>query len=210
MRTNAGYAQLGRHRADPATRLPRPATGHTLPDSWQLIERIQHGDVEAFGEFYDRYNAEVYKYLWLRCGRVQLAQDLVGDVWHRALKGIGSLRSHGTSPLCWLLTLARDRAMDHFQSRFYHLEVIDGDGRDLPETADVAEESVTPAQSAQLLAAIRMLPPAQQEAIALTFLCGLTSAEAAHVMGKSTSMVNALTKAGRYELVKLLAPGTPA
>lgn len=160
--------------------------------------RIQRGDVEAVGEFYDRFNTEVYKYIWLWCGEEKLAQQLVREVWDRALRLIGGLRATADSPLCWLLGLARDRAVRHFHSRRYRLGLVE-----LGELRGPEDDG------RELLAAVRRLSPPQQEAIALTFFCGLDEVDAAAVMGRTPAMVQALTKRGRVKLAAMLTGGTP-
>jgi hypothetical protein len=98
------------NRPDPSSSRPDPSGSRheggnrhdgwrdTPTGSWRLVERAQAGDVQAFGALYDRYNNEVYKYLWLRCGHIQLAQDLTSDVWERALRSIGRLQFQGGIP----------------------------------------------------------------------------------------------------------------
>jgi RNA polymerase sigma-70 factor (ECF subfamily) len=150
----------------------------------------------AVGEFYDRFNTEVYKYLWLWCGNEPMAQELAREVWDRALRLIGGVRATADSPLCWLLGLARDRAVEHFHSRRYRLGLI-----------DVATVRGTAEQGSELLAAVRRLSPQQQEAIALTYFCGLDDADAAAVMGRTPAMIQALTWRGRVKLATLLTGG---
>lgn len=179
----------------------------TPTGSWRLVERAQAGDVQAFGALYDRYNNEVYKYLWLRCGHIQLAQDLTSDVWERALRSIGRLQFQGVSPVGWLLTIARNRAIDHFRSGRFRLEVFDEETAraDRPDTGVGVEDAVlSRTDAARLLEAVKRLPAPQQEAIALTYFCGLNSREASQVMGKTPEAVKALTLRGRRQLIRIL------
>ncbi|MCP2322696.1 RNA polymerase sigma-70 factor (ECF subfamily) [Hamadaea flava] len=209
--TTGSYRLIGgdsRHRRPNGGPRPRPVVagagrGRAAPaagrtEAWQLVVRIQRGDVEAVGEFYDRFNTEVYKYIWLWCGEEKLAQQLVREVWDRALRLIGGLRATADSPLCWLLGLARDRAVRHFHSRRYRLGLVE-----LGELRGPEDDG------RELLAAVRRLSPPQQEAIALTFFCGLDEVDAAAVMGRTPAMVQALTKRGRVKLAAMLTGGTP-
>ncbi|NUT33983.1 MAG: hypothetical protein HOV79_13010 [Hamadaea sp.] len=171
--------------------------------SWRTVERIQHGDAQAVGDLYDRYNAEVYKYLWLWSGSEPLAQELARRVWDRSLQAIGVLRATGESPLCWLLGIARDEAIEHFRSQRYRLGLIDvGAMQDVPIASGDGDMD-----AAALFAALRRLSPAQQEAIALTYFCGLDDSGAAAVMGRTPAMIQALTWRGRVRLAAMLTGG---
>lgn len=191
-------ADAGQGRTASATR----PTWSGQTGSWRTVERIQHGDAQAVGDLYDRYNAEVYKYLWLWSGSEPLAQDLTRRVWDRSLQAIGVLRATGESPLCWLLGIARDEAIEHFRSQRYRLGLID-----VGALHDGSVEAVAGTDAATLFAALRQLSPAQQEAIALTYFCGLDDSGAAAVMGRTPAMIQALTWRGRVKLAAVLTRG---
>ncbi len=175
--------------------------------AWRLVERMQHGDTRAVGEFYDRFNVDVYRYVWLWCGDETLAQKLTREVWERALRSIGGLHANNDTPLSWLLRLARARAGQYFRTRRYRLGLIDLAAVQAVEALAFDDDH---AQSAALLAAVRRLSPAQQEAIALTYFCGLDEIDSAAVMGNTPAIVQALTWQGRVRLAGLLAAGASA
>jgi len=180
------------------------------PDSWALVERAQQGDLQAFGELYARYNAEVFRYLWQRCGHVQLAQDLAGDVWERALRGIGRLNYRGAPPLAWLMTIARNRAIDHFRSGRFRLEVLCDATRDIvqpDDSADIEQLAVTRLEASVVLRAVKELSAAQQQAIALTYFAGLSCPEAAVRMGVTEDAVKALNMRARRAMARWLSTG---
>lgn len=184
-----------------------PTIDSTHAASWALVRRAQAGEIAAFGELYDQHNAEVYRYIWLRCGNVQLAQDLAGDVWERALRGINTIKPTASPPLAWLLTIARNRLTDHFRSGRYRLEVVSSDAAEADRadvTEDLQQTVVDRAQSAVMLAAIRMLTPSQQEAIALYYFLGLTTPQGAQVMGIPVVTFRQHLSRGRHQLADIL------
>ncbi|NUR74498.1 MAG: sigma-70 family RNA polymerase sigma factor [Hamadaea sp.] len=188
----------------------RAALAESDGDPWSLIERAQQGDVSAFGELYARYNAEVFRYLWQRCGHVQLAQDLAGDVWERALRGIGRLNYRGAPPLAWLMTIARNRAIDHFRSGRFRMEVLSDATRDMgqiDDSADIEQIAVTRLESAVVLRAVQELSAAQRQAITLTYFAGLTCPEAAVRMGVTEDAVKALNMRARRTMARRLSHG---
>jgi len=179
-------------------------------DPWSLVERAQQGDLSAFGELYAKYNAEVFRYLWQRCGHVQLAQDLAGDVWERALRGIGRLNYRGSPPLAWLMTIARNRAIDHFRSGRFRMEVLCDATRDMgqaDESADIEQMAVTRLEASVVLSAVRQLSAAQRQAITLTYFAGLSCPEAAVRMGVTEDAVKALNMRARRTMARRLSTG---
>jgi RNA polymerase sigma-70 factor, ECF subfamily len=179
-------------------------------DPWSLVERAQQGDPTAFGELYAKYNAEVFRYLWQRCGHVQLAQDLAGDVWERALRGIGRLNYRGAPPLAWLMTIARNRAIDHFRSGRFKMEVLCDATRDMgqvDESADIEQLAVSRLEASIVLRAVQDLSAAQRQAITLTYFAGLSCPEAAVRMGVTEDAVKALNMRARRTMAKRLSSG---
>ncbi|NUT34487.1 MAG: RNA polymerase sigma factor [Hamadaea sp.] len=179
---------------------------HSEP--WVLVERAQHGDRQAFGELYHRYHAEIFRYLWQRCGHVQLAQDMAGDVWERALRGIGNLHDHGVPPLAWLMTIARNRAIDHFRSGRFRYEVLCDTTRDArpPENpTDIEQLAVARIDAACVLEAVLSLSAAQRRTVLMTYFGGMRSPEVARRLGISEDAVKALNLRARRALAQRLA-----
>lgn len=183
----------------------RPAPDDAAAESWALVERVQAGDVAAFGQLYDRYLDTVFRFIFFKVGARPLAEDLTADVFVRALRGMGSVTWQGRDIGAWLVTIARNLVADHFKSGRYRLEVTTGDvldadmadvGRDgSPETAAVDYLS-----NVALLRAVKQLNPEQQECIVLRFLRGWSVAETAKAMGKNDGAVKAL----QYRAVRSL------
>lgn len=193
----------GSHRPDPSD----PAN-----EVWRLVERVQAGEVEAFGLIYDRYVDTVFRFVYFRVGNRQLAEDLTSDTFLRALKRIGSVTWQGRDLGAWLVTIARNLVADHFKSGRHRLEVTTGDVLDAeredrgpegsPEAAVV--EHIT---NIALLQAVKQLNPEQQECIVLRFLQGFSVAETAEAMGKNEGAIKALQYRAVRALARLLPEG---
>lgn len=188
----------------PGMKAPTQRRAYAEYADMTLVRLAQDGDAEAFGVLYDRHNAAVYQYLWIRCGNQTLAQDLASDVWEKALRGIARC-TYGT-PIAWLMTIARNHAIDYFRSGRFKFEVIaDTTDPTIPDRgASVEDRAQANEDHARLLALVKQLPGPQQEAIALTYFLNLSSPVAAAVMGKSPEAVKALTLRGRRKLASHL------
>jgi RNA polymerase sigma-70 factor (ECF subfamily) len=174
------------------------------------VRLAQEGSAEAFAHLYDRYIDQVFGFVYHRVGHRQTAEDLVGDVFVRALRRIGTFRWQGVDFGAWLITIARNRCHDHFKSARFRLdapvaEVFDSPVRD-PQ-ADPETVAETGELSAQIHAALRRLKGEQAEVLYLRFLQHLNVAETAAVMGKTDGAIKALQHRALKSLAKVLPEG---
>jgi len=170
-----------------------------------LVTLAQQGDAEAFGQVYDRYVGQIYRYLYYRVGTHALAEDLTSETFLRALKRIDSFTYTGKDIGAWFTTIARNLVTDHVKSSRFRLEVSTADMLDADHGDDGIESQVLDRlQNAALLDAVRRLRPDQQECIVLRFLQGLSVAETAEVMGRSSGAVKQLQLRAVRALADLL------
>ena len=170
-----------------------------------LVTLAQQGDGEAFGQIYDAYVGQVYRYLYYRVGSQQLAEDLTSETFLRALRRIDSFSWQGRDICAWFITIARNLVTDHFKSSRFRLEVSTADMLDADRADDGIEQQVLDnLDNAALLEAVRQLKPEQQECVVLRFLQGLSVAETAAVMGRSAGAIKQLQLRAVRALAKLV------
>jgi RNA polymerase sigma-70 factor (ECF subfamily) len=170
-----------------------------------LVTLAQQGDAEAFGQVYDRYVGQIYRYLYYRVGSHALAEDLTSETFLRALRRIDSFTYTGKDIGAWFTTIARNLVTDHVKSSRFRLEVSTADMLDADHGDDGIEAQVLERlQNAALLDAVRGLRADQQECIVLRFLQGLSVAETAEVMGRSSGAVKQLQLRAVRALASLL------
>jgi RNA polymerase sigma-70 factor (ECF subfamily) len=196
----------------PGVEVPDEPDGETAVGI-SLVRRAQDGDAEAFGQLYDRYADQVYRYLAYRLPNRQLAEDLTSETFLRALRRIGSFTWQGRDVGAWFVTIARNLVADHYKSGRYRLELSVGD------VMDVSEPGATPTEQGPealalsgithdvLLHAVKQLGAEQQECIALRFLQGLSVSETAEIMGKNDGAIKALQHRAVKSLGRLLPAG---
>lgn len=177
-----------------------------------LVERAQNGDVEAFGQIYDRYNEIVFRYIYFRVGNRALAEDLASETFLRALRRITSFTWQGRDFGAWLVTIARNLVADHFKSGRYRLEmstaeVLDVDRAEGSPEGDPESLICEKLTNVTLLEAVQELNPDQQECIMLRFLQGFSVAETARSMGKNEGAIKALQYRAVRTLARLLPEG---
>ena len=175
-----------------------------------LVERAQSGDAEAFGELYDRYVDQVYRYIAYRVGSTQLAEDLTSETFLRALRRIGSFTWQGRDVGAWFVTIARNLIADHYKSGRYRLEMTTDDvstSSAAPTISGPEAEVLEAMQNKVLLEAIKKLNAEQQECVVLRFLQSLSVAETAQIMGKNEGAIKALQYRAIRTLGRLLPEG---
>lgn len=189
--------------ADSAT-LPTTAGD---PEVVELVRLAQEGSAQAFAALYDRYIDQVFGFVYHRVGHRQTAEDLVGDVFLRALKRIGTFRWQGVDFGAWLITIARNRCHDHFKSARFRLDASVAEVFDTP-VRDTQTDPETVAETRDLITmvhgALRELKDEQAEVLYLRFISHLNVAETAAVMGKTDGAVKALQYRALKSLSKII------
>jgi RNA polymerase sigma-70 factor (ECF subfamily) len=175
-----------------------------VTDEGSLLQRAKAYDPEALAELYDRYAPRMYAYIYRRVGDAALAEDLSSELFLRVVRSIRKERAWSTSFSAWLYRIAHNLVVDHY--RRLPAEPLE------PLKGDVAGEGGDPVETVEALAsqerlrsASRRLTPEQQEVLALRFGEGLTAAETAQIMNKSTGAVEALQHRAVASLRRILA-----
>jgi RNA polymerase sigma-70 factor (ECF subfamily) len=171
-----------------------------IPD---VIERAQQGDRDAFGELYDTYVDNVYRYLLYRLREPSDAEDLTSEVFTRAFANIHRYRWQGKSVLAWLYTIARNAVTDRRRRERPTLDLDDAYG--VAEEGPTAHDRAVHGEQVDALrSAVRHLTSEQQEVLVLRFVEDLSSREVAKILGKNEGAIRALQFRALGRLRKLL------
>ncbi len=80
------------------------------------VEQCQRGDAAAFGVLYDRYLDKIYRFVYYKTYNKEVAEDLVSDVFMRALEKVNTFDMKRGSFSSWLYQIARNRVIDHYRT----------------------------------------------------------------------------------------------
>ena len=151
-------------------------------------------DPRAFVHLYDRYFERVHAYVRYRVRSQQDAEDIIAEVFLRALRGLeGFTWSHDNAFAAWLFRIAHNLLVDHYRRREQAEVPFDARGS-LPETRREAQPVLTsrPPQPEKALTQkeafqrmqglVSTLSPRRQEVITLRFFGGLRNKEIANVL----------------------------
>jgi RNA polymerase sigma-70 factor (ECF subfamily) len=171
--------------------------------------RAQAGEESGFLTLWRTLQPMLLRFLRVYAG--DGPEDVASETWLQVVRDLPSFHGDATDFRRWLFTLARHRAIDAGRSRGRHPLSLVGDARSLDDarTEPSAEEQVMDRMSTDAaLAAVRRLPAAQAELVALRVLADLDVATVAGIVGCTPGAV----RVGVHRALRSLAqrPGLAA
>jgi RNA polymerase sigma factor (sigma-70 family) len=162
----------------------------------------------AVTRVYAAYAPALFRFFLAAVGDRPTAEDLTGDVFKSAIEGLPGFRGPVEALGGWLFSIAHHDLSDHRRRQARHsVQSLDGllDEAALAAGADDPEElAIQRIESDRVLAALRQLSTEQQEVLLLRMAAGLTGAEVAATLGKTTGAVKALQYRGLASLARVL------
>lgn len=167
------------------------AFDHQEDHDAELIVRAYQGDKDAFGDLYERYLHQVYRYVFYRVADEQEAEDLTEAVFIKAWEAFPRIRLGGFNFKSWIYRIAHNEVIDRYRthratSTIDEAEDIRDPSGD-PEAIFQGQES-----SNQLARAISGLEETYQEVLIYRFILGFSHQDTADLMGKSVIHVRVL------------------
>ncbi|MBQ9886763.1 MAG: RNA polymerase sigma factor [Lachnospiraceae bacterium] len=153
-----------------------------------------HSDLLA--EVYQKYHKEIYRYLYALCGDSALAEDLLQEVF---LKAILSLSDSHTNIRAWLYLVARNLFLNNVKKgkRIVYEEISE-------EFADVhpgpEEKAMEDMKNQELYRAIMQLDTGLREVIALRYFSELSQKEIASLLHISPENVRVKVYRAKKEI----------
>jgi RNA polymerase sigma-70 factor (ECF subfamily) len=132
----------------------------------------------------------VYNFLRYRTGDEALAQDLTSRTFEKAWRERHRYRSDLAGFSTWLLSIARNVAVDHRRTSHPHAPIEEAAAAAAEGTPE--EEAVIQSNFAHLSALVGALPERQRELLALKYGAGATNRAIAEVTGLSESNVGTI------------------
>jgi RNA polymerase sigma-70 factor (ECF subfamily) len=173
----------------------------------KLLTRVAKGDPQAFGQLYDQSSTLLftlaYRILSDREEAAELLQEVYLEVWRKIAKydpGRGT-------PIAWLVTLTRSRAIDRLRSRASRGQQLIPASLEHPLVSQTPDVSPNPYEAQEdselrqtMAKAILELPLPQQQAIEMAFYQGLTHTEIAAKLNQPLGTVKTRIKLAMTKL----------
>jgi RNA polymerase sigma-70 factor (ECF subfamily) len=145
-----------------------------------LLARVAGRDRAAFAAVYRATSAKLWGIIVRILPRRDLAEDVLQDVYVRIWERAGSFDPAKASPITWMASIARNRAIDEVRRRRpVSIE-------EAPEALEVAESGPDPLASAEqseelrrLKECLEALEPERRDMVLLAYYSGLSRDELA-------------------------------
>jgi RNA polymerase sigma factor (sigma-70 family) len=165
---------------------PAPKPGSESPEAIaraRLVEalvRTGEEDRVAFRDLYSLTSAKLFGICYRICGERQAAEDVLHDVYLTIWKRAGAYEPSRASPITWLATIARNRAIDWQRAQTVRRSTPIEDAPQILDTAPLASETLLHDEQSHLLReCLDTLEQRQRSAIHTAFFDGVTYAELA-------------------------------
>lgn len=90
-----------------------------------IIQTCQQGNLEKFGELYDKYIKKIYNFVYYKTWHQETTEDITSQTFMKALERIGSFDSNRGTFQAWLYQIARNTVIDYYRTSKNSLNIDD-------------------------------------------------------------------------------------
>ena len=148
-----------------------------------LVRKAQNGDVEAFGELYEIYAKDMFRFAWYYTGAEAAAEDCVSEAALAAFQKITELRK-AEAFKSWLFKILFNCCKKSQKAKIIQLN-----------NEEAVEENVPDHDESEIIdiialkKAMEKLDEQEREILILYYSCGYTSKEIGDIAGLNQSTV---------------------
>ncbi len=132
-------------------------TGHTKQQGEEAEIDAARKDTAAFAVLYNRYYDAIFRFVYRRLNSKDLAADMTGQVFLKAMTHLSSFRYRGLPFVCWLYRIAANELKHLFRDNARH-RTINAETAGLHQMAEEMEENIPDAWHMEMLALLPELP----------------------------------------------------
>lgn len=179
-------------------------------DEIALMKRIQARDPDALEELYDLYNRLLFGMVISIVKKREEAEDVLQEIFVKIWNKANSFNPDRGNVYSWIVTLARNKAIDRIRSKGYKTQQkqsvsiheplfsLEGDKYDPMETTIFSDR-------AELVKrALEKIPEKQSEVIKIAYYRGMTQSEIADYLDIPLGTVKTRTRQGMIKLKRIL------
>jgi RNA polymerase sigma-70 factor (ECF subfamily) len=187
-----------------------PITDYKAAADERLVEALEVRDERALETLFDRHGDYVYSVCLRMVGDVQLAEDLSQEVFLRLWRRPDLFDVSRGRFLTWLLSVARNRAIDERRSRGRRFRfetppsVNTEEMLELVPTDEERDVAVVSEERVVVQKALATLPPEQRLVLELAYFGGYTQQEIASGLHQPLGTVKTRIRLGLQKLRTLL------
>lgn len=155
-----------------------------------LLAAVSRGDQAAFERLYAATRAKLYGVVLRILRRHDLADEVMQETYLKIWNSAGQFNPALASPITWMVTIARNRAIDIVRKR------SEASLEEEPEAMDVAADTPNPLAAREmseelkrLLACVGHLEPERQKLVLLAYYNGLSREQLATRLNKPVNTI---------------------
>lgn len=179
------------------------------PNERALVEEAKK-DPEAFSVLYNRYFQRIYNYVSWRVGSRRDAEDLVSDIFTRALDRLDSFKwRRGATFSSWIFRIAHNAVVDYYRSETKR------DAVSLDDLPEIQADELLPDELSErrrifkeLFEKIQELPTRQAEIITMRFYGEMRNKEIAKILNIEEKSVSSSLFRGLKKLHDMSSSST--
>lgn len=169
----------------------------------KLIKDAVRGKASAFGLLYDHYQPKIYRFVLIKVGRREEAEDLTHQVFLNAWQKISNYKDLGFPFSSWLYRIARNQVIDHYRTRKQEVSLEEVDA-EISTDFGLNEKNIDDKrQLEKVMEALRGLREDYQEILIMRFVEDLSVKETAAAVEKSEGAVKLMQHRAVKELKKV-------
>ncbi len=180
-----------------------PDSREVSPDA-TLVRRLLQQDVNAFEQLYDRHSRQVYALVLRILQQASTAEEVVQDVFLQLWRNAAAYDAERGPFVPWLLTLARNRALDQLRLKSERQRRREEQTEELPPVVTSPpeyEEEIDERRRVERVRALMSdLLPQQKRAIELAYFEGLSHSEIADKLQEPLGTVKSWIRNGLLRL----------
>ncbi len=177
----------------------------------ELLGAVAAQDRSAFAPLYEASSAKLFGVALRILRNRQQAEEVLQEVYIRIWRRAADYRPEKGTPMTWMITIARNRALDRRRQQKPELRLDEASGR--AETADPEPgplaQSIASEQGRALAACLEKLAAEQRGCITLAYQEGYTHGELATRFDTPLGTVKSWIHRGLRKLKECLEHGMP-
>lgn len=176
-------------------------------DDSELVQRLKSRDADAMGELYDRFGKLAYAIIVRVVRDAAVAEDLVQETFLKVWNRVGGFDDERGALGPWVLTIARNRAIDYLRSTDARFSKNSCDLEKLERPrlfANVEAEYADQDRIRHVRAAISNLNENQRSVLELAYFEGLSQTEMATRLNQPLGTVKTWVRTALQALRKEL------
>jgi RNA polymerase sigma-70 factor (ECF subfamily) len=170
----------------------------------KLIQDAVKGKSSAFGDLYDHYQPMIYRFVAVKVGRREEAEDITHQVFLSAWQNIKTYEHRGHPFSSWLYQIARNQVIDHYRAKRNDTPLDAVDPEAFATMASAEFEMPTKLEMETVRRALATMKPDYQDVIIMRFIEDLPIRETAEALDKSEGAIKLMQHRAIKELKRIL------